>query len=60
MLYPHAFPQNMPVYPQKLKLKITNKAKTHKLPEIKIRDKNLRAKSAKKRSNQEENQEIDA
>ena len=53
MLYPHAFPQNMPVYPQKLKLKIANKAKTHKLPEIKIRGTNLRAKSAKKRSNQE-------
>lgn len=43
MRYPQAFPQNMPVYPQKLKLKIANKAKTHKLPEIKIRGKNLRA-----------------
>lgn len=48
MPYPQAFPQNMPVYPQKLKLKIANEAKTHKLPEIKIRGKNLRAKSAKK------------
>ena len=47
MPYPQAFPQNMPVYPQKLKLKIANKAKTHKLPEIKIRGKKLRAKSAK-------------
>lgn len=47
MPYPHAFPQNMPVYPQKLKRKMANKAKTHKLPEIKIRGKKLRAKSAK-------------
>lgn len=47
MPYPQAFPQNMPVYPQKLKRKMANKAKTHKLPEIKIRSKNLRAKSAK-------------
>ena len=60
MPYPQAFPQNMPVYPQKLKLKIANKAKTHKLPEIKIRGKKLRVKSAKKRSNQKENQEKDA
>lgn len=47
MPYPQAFPQNMPVYPQKLKGKMANKAKTHKLPEIKIWDKNLMAKSAK-------------
>ena len=60
MPYPQAFPQNMPVYPQKLKRKMANKAKTHKLPEIKIKSKNLRAKSAKKRSNQEGNQEKDA
>ena len=48
MPYPQAFPQNMPVYPQKLKRKMANKAKTHKLPEIKIKSKKLRAKSAKK------------
>ena len=47
MPYPQAFPQNMPVYPQKLKGKMANKAKTHKLPEIKIKSKKLRAKSAK-------------
>ena len=43
MRYPQAFPQNMPVYPQKLKRKMANKAKTHKLPQIKIKSKNLRA-----------------
>ena len=47
MPYPQAFPQNMPVYPQKLKRKMANKAKTHKLPKIKIKSKKLRAKSAK-------------
>lgn len=47
MPYPQAFPQNMPIYPQKLKGKMANKAKTHKLPEIKIKSKKLRAKSAK-------------
>lgn len=53
MPYPQAFPQNMPIYPQKLKRKMANKAKTDKLPQIKIKSKKLRAKSAKKRSNQE-------
>ena len=47
MPYPQAFPQNMPVYPQKLKGKMPNKAKTHKQPEIKIKSKKLRATSAK-------------
>ena len=55
MPYPQAFPQNMPVYPQKLKGKMANKAKTHKLPEIKIKSKKIKGKIGKNRSNQEQN-----